>query len=638
MRSILSIMTAMLAAGCGESGSTPSAYLISTTVIDPSDPFVISLAWEPSAGSVDRYTVEARSSGGDYADVAVLPFRSGAPQGNQIDLKPVAPEGGPLDLRIRADPGRFESNEQRYDPGPSLSTVSVSSRPDPGAHAFLVHFGNRVALQTLLFRRVIDGNGEPGPYAQIAAGHGVDIACSDTDVSAWSDGAQYEYQAVSSVPGALASRSATTDKALLRAPEILSFRPGPSGAAVVMRNNSAYAATLTLGARYPDFSASLGQALVTPGNTVEFPLTASGVFHFQIMAQTGFSRSSLVDAWEALQPASSILQPVERTLQFGSSASRDAAGQFCIVEHLVDEFGQLLASAVFAPGSTAAPLMISITKRVKCRIDFSGRAHVIWFQPGPAGAPGRVMHAWSQGPAWKTEVIASRAAVSDGGEYWGGFSVAFDFGTDGTLFVAWYVDANTIELATWAAGQTWTVQPVPAPPIAGMVVVSGDEAGVPHLLTLSFFANYHLVQGPSGWAAAQLPQFQITGCRLAEMSVVGGVVSFISDEPDNNRRVSYLRGNAAGWSIFDLGLAGLTSLSHSADGRGFIALNDDQVAIVREGGITAASVSRTDLRRQSSAGFSANGKAWVLLWIADQAAPTSTAPSVAVPSFIFEEQ
>ncbi len=632
MRRLLMSLAMPLVLGCGQTRTTNSPYLFSSAVVAPIDPFVVKLSWEPPAGDVEKYTVEARPSCGTFTDVPFLPHASALSLTNIVDLKQVAPNGEPVELRIRADPGGFESNILRYDPGPALSTVSVTMSPDPSAHAFLVHFGNRTAPQVLLQRRVIDGAGASGPFVQVAAGSGFDLTYSDTDLAAWTDGAAYEYQAVSAAAGALASRSATTSVSLLLAPEIVSFRPGAGTSAVVtVRNNSSHTARLSLAwARYASdpYPTFLDQADAPPGGAIAFTDIGQIPFiHFQIAAQTKVASSGPIDAWEALQSVDALLQPTTTTLQLGSSAARDAAGHFCIVEFLydrADSFGSVVGSAVFAPAREVNPLVLPTMERVKCRIDASRVSHVVWVQPAPRGAQGNVMHSWHDGTSWQTELIAPTVDRSP----------AFDIGADGTLYAAWHVDEKNIELGTLIPGKNWTLEPIPGPAINGLLAVSGDELGAPHLLSLSFSQNYHLSKDASGWRADQMTRFYISDCTYVEMSVVGGVVSFISDEFDSDRRYSYVRGNSQGWTVAALGLTRLRSVAHSADGRDFIAVGD-AVAIVRNGAITSATVPTTDA---SSAGFSANGKAWVLEWTAPRAYPTAAAPAISVPTFLFDER
>jgi hypothetical protein len=633
---------ALAALACGKSGTTTSPYFVSTSVPDPFDPFVISVVWEPSAGHVDSYTIEVKPPGGSFTDLHFLSaFAAGLPQGNYVDLAQVVPNGGPVTLRVRADPGGFESNELTYNPGPALSTVSVSPVPDPTAQAFLVHYGNRSAPQVFLERRIIDTTGHASDYVIIASGTGADIAFSDTDLAEWTDGTQFEYQAISSAPGAIASRSATTNRSAAIAPSILSYLPDQAGAVVVVRNNSHFPAFLDVRTfftsdTFPRNDIGFGNA--GPGGTISVRYTnPSPLAHFSVSAQTGFA-SGVDDEWRALQPAGAPLQPTLRTLQFGSSAVRNAAGDFCIVEGFRSSFtNQNLGSAVFAPGAPADPLVLQIPAGVRCRIDSSGRSHVIWFQP-PAtqGGLGQVMHSWHDGTAWNTEAIASHPSVSAFGQSLQDGSVAFDIGVDGTIFGAWYVSAGSIELATLTSGQPWSLQAIPASPEAGFVLVSGDESGVPHLITLAFFGNYHLFQGASGWTAQAInPQFQI-GEGSGDMSVAGGIVRFVSFQKDNNFRFNYVSGNSAGWGIEELSLSSFffaNDVQHSADGKNFVVVGNT-VDIIRDGAISSSTVPGSG----NAGGFSANGKAWVLEWTPGQPTPTIAAPALQVPAFVFDEQ
>lgn len=628
----------MLAIGCGETTTSSAPYLYATSVVDPVDPFVVHLDYEPSAGHVDAYTVEVRVAGGSFVDARA---HAAGPSSADVDLAQVAPDGGALELRIRADPGGFESNIVRYDPGPSLSTVSVSPKPDPATSAFIVHFGNRSGVVSLQ-RRVTNGGGggsgaATGPYVTIATGTGPDTVYADADLSAYVDGALYEYQAVSSTPGAIPSRSAKTDRTPLNAPSLLSYVPGNGGATIVVRNNSAFLASIDVALQSGSFFArEVGFAdLVAPGATATIVDSSPiPLAHFSVVANSGLA-TGVLDVWAPLQPKTALLQPTVTTLQAGFSAARDPAGNFCVVEVLPLSSG-LPQSVVFAASASGAPLSLSTQHSVKCLVDSAGHSHVLWYQPG---SPGKVMHSENDGTAWRTEEVASPLSLLPHGPDGLQSDVAFDFGLDGTLFAAWYVDTKTIQLATWVSRQAWAIENVPASPEYGFLVVSGDEAGSPHLLTLEFFGNYHLFKGASGWITEAIaPRFQISGCTDAVMSVAGGVVSFVSNEENVQRHASLLRGNSSGWAITDLGI-GVGRIARSADGHAFVALGTPNfaanVVIVRDGAVVLTSVPTGD--GPIDAGFSADGKAWALVWTG---APrvTAAAPAAAIPAVIFDEQ
>jgi hypothetical protein len=629
----------LVAIGCG-GNTTTAPYVYATSVIDPFDPFVIHIDYEPSAGHVDIYTVEARPAGGAYVDLARSGFSDA--RSAEVDLSPVAPNGGIVELRVRADPGAFESNVVRYDAGTALSTVSVSPKPDRATKAFLVHFGNRNG-QVSLQRRVTNGGGAgsgaaSGPYVTIATGTGPDTLYADADLSAYVDGALYEYQAISSTPGSIPSRSAKTDRTPLNAPSLVSYLPAASGATIVVRNNSSFSASV--GVERLRLNGSILEGIgfaspVAPGATASFvDPNPPSLAHLGIDANSGVAVGS-ADVWAALQPPLSPLQPTVTTLQAGSSAARDPAGNFCIVEAFPRFDGQLAGSAVFAPGDSGAPLSLSIQRSVRCLVDSAGHSHVIWYQPG---SPGKVMHAEHDGAAWVTEVIASPPSLSPFGQEAPQSDVAFDFGLDGTLFAAWYADANTIQLASRTSNQTWTIENVPASPEFGFLVVSGDEAGVPHLLTLEFFGNYHLFKAASGWTAELIPSFQIGGCSNAVMSVAGGFVSFISNEPNIDRQATLVRQTSAGWDFIGLG-SGVRTISRSFDGHGFIVIGDanfqqSTVVIARDGVVTSAMVPSAV---SADAGFSFNGKAWVVLWT-DAPLLSPASPADPIAAFIFDER
>ena len=67
-----------------------------------------------------------------------------------------------------------------------------------------------------------------------------------------------------------------------------------------------------------------------------------------------------------------------------------------------------------------------------------------------------------------------------------------------------------------------------------------------------------------------------------------------------------------GWSVSDLQLGAVSDMAHSADGRAFIVVYNlgEMAAIVRDGVPTVTPVAGYDLVK--TAGFSPNGKAWVL--------------------------
>lgn len=653
MKRILAL-TLFALGGCGN-GTTVSPYLLSATVVDPIDPFVVEVSWEPSAGHVDAYTVEGRALGGSFTDLPFERLFGLHPGSSAVDLKRIVPNGGPVELRVRADPGGFESNALSYDPGPAISTVRVGHAPDPSAHAFVVSYGNRSAPQVLLLRRVVQTDGAAGQYVQVAAGsRGPENTYSDTDLFAWTDGALYEYQALSSAAGALPSRSAVTNRALLLAPEIISYSPGPTGPVMVVRNNSAHATSLslTLGPPAGFLRDSLYQVAPPKGGTVRFVDVYTGTryidthySYYELVASANYglqpaAQSELIPLWVAEQSPAAPLQPVTRTMQYGTSAARDAAGNFCIVKPIISSQGTLTATVLFPPGGDpssalvvpASPSAAYFRVRLKCRIDSTSRSHTFYFLPGTSGSPGSVTHAWHDGSAWQTELIATRTTVSANGRTLDEDSIAFDIGVDGTLFAAWYRDSQTIEIASKTLAQAWILQTAPTSPYSGRLAISGDETGTPHLVSAATSANYHLFKGTSGWSAERIPPLQNSDSNQVEMSVAGGTVSYVSDGLDFNAHVNFVRGNSGGWSVADLQLGGVSDMAHSTDGREFIVVNNlaELAAIVRDGVPTTTPVAGYNLVK--SAGFSANGKAWVLEW-----APQPTDPAHA-PAFLFEER
>ncbi|HEY2031262.1 MAG TPA: hypothetical protein VGH20_18855 [Myxococcales bacterium] len=643
-----SLCLAVLA--CGKSGTTTSPYLVSTSVPDGNNPFLIAMVWEPAAGQVDRYSVEVKPAGGGFTDVGLLPQPLGQPPGNYLDLAQVVPNGGQVTLRVRADPGGFESNELTYDPGAPLSTVTVSPVPDPASHAFLVHYGNRTAPQVLLQRRTIDGGGATSGYVTIASGTGTDILFADTDITSWTDGMQFQYQAVSATPGARPTLPVATERAQVIAPEIVSYRPDLSGATIVVRNNSHFAIDFDVVSLLNGrFFTSVGFNSAPPGGVASVHYSEPIPFaEFKIEGSTAVASFS-VEQFVALQSADALLQPVTRSMQFGNRAVRNAQGDFCIAEDILDSFQQLVGVSIFAAGDPADPLMVQTKVRLQCRADPAGRSHVIWFEPpATAGGLGQVMHASNGGGGWDTEVVATHPSVSAEASNLQEGSVSFAFGVDGTLFGAWFVDAQDIELATLVPGQPWTLQAVPAPPHfaedPGHVLVAGDEAGAPHLLVSTIEGAAHIFQGASGWTtdAVSFPFDPISG--VFEMSVAEGSVRFISREIFNNQLLLYVTQNASGWGAQQLPVTGANDIEHSADGRDFILLSGTSALIVRDGGaITTTPVSSSvffggDAGRAAAAsvGFSANGNPWALEWLAPASPPTIAAPRADVPAFLFE--
>jgi hypothetical protein len=268
---------------------------------------------------------------------------------------------------------------------------------------------------------------------------------------------------------------------------------------------------------------------------------------------------------------------------------------------------------------------------LKCRIDSTGRSHTIYFLQGTSGSSGSVTHAWHDGSAWQTELIATRTTVSASRTLTED-SVAFDIGVDGTLFAVWYKDSQTIEVASKTPAQAWILQTAPAAPYSGRLAISGDERGTPHLVSAAGSANYHLFKGTSGWSAERIPPLQNWDSNQVEMSVAGGTVSYVSDGLDLNGHVNFVRSNSGGWSVSDLQLGAVSDMAHSADGREFIVVWNlaELAAIVRDGVPTMTPVAGYNLVK--TAGFSANGKAWALEWV-----PQPKDPAHA-PAFLFDER
>jgi hypothetical protein len=626
MKRILVIAaTLLVASGCEGSRSIP--YLMEVQP-NPFLPFDIELLWEPFAGHVDAYAVEARTPGGTFT---VLPERfalPGAATRAEVDLTSFLPNGGPVELRIRAEPGGILSNSRIYDPGPPLSANAVTDTPDPKSHAFVVTYGNPTAATVALERRVVQADQTAGPFVQVASSKGANNTFLDADLSAWVDGARYEYRTIASLAGASPSAIVHTSNAALIAPAIVSYGPAASGGAdLVLRNDSAHATFVQVAGGPRGNTRLIGSFPLPPfGQTITVNDAGgrSGINFYQLEPASNSINRNFARFWEILQSADAPLQPKAVSLQRGDSAARDAAGNFCIVAAGFSSGAQVSATVV-APGGAGTPLNLSVNVSPKCLIDAAGRSHVVYFESTAANGPGSINHSWYDGTAWQSELIATRTnpTTNDGHD-----SIAFDVGLDGTLFAAWFA-GGLLEIAVEKAGTSWTVETIPTPGPPGLLAVTGDENGAPHLVSLQFASFHFFLDGSGAWTSEVISDFHGgAGGPVISLSAVGGEVSFVTNLENNlHDGHSFLRRGATGWTAFPLILGNnFSSASRSADGHAFIlpAFFAGSVEIVRDGVSEVDAIAAADsvdgVSVQTSAGFDPQGRIWVLEWLTPDSA------------------
>jgi len=641
MTRTLALAAALALIGCEGSSSPP--FLLKVTG-QPLNPFLIDLMWEPSGGTVTSYTVEGRVAGGAFVDLLPGSQEGFLGTGVVIELDKILPNGGPIELRVRADPGGVESNSLTYDPGPPLSSAKVTNTPDAASKAFVVTWGNPTTAQVVLERRIVQADATASAFVQITVASGPNHTFLDTDLSGWTDGALYEYRATASLAGAAASPSALTKPAPFLTPQLVSYGPAASGgAALVLLNMSAHATFLSvlvgdldgvIDRPLPDFALPpLGGTVTVVDSTARVAVNA-----YKLEAGTNSDNFSASLVLQILQPSGAALQPKPVTAPLSDFAARDAAGNFCLVAPVFN-LGAQVGATVTPPGTGGATLNLTTSVAPKCLIDAAGRPHAVLYEPPSAS----IEHVWYNGTVWQGELITTRPnpSIDDGRNF-----VTFDIGVDGTLFVAW-LSGLGLELASSKAGGAWTVETVASPAPSGLVGVTGDENGAPHLVSLAFSSQHFFRAGAGAWTSEAIGNFEGLGAGVPVISVsaVGGTVSFVTSIENNfHIDANLLRRSSTGWTASALLLGSdFIAASRSADGHAFIVTSSfgDAVEIVRDGVSQLAPIGASNPNEgifvpSTAAGFDPQGKPWVLEWLTPDFA-TAGLP-LTNTAFLFEEQ
>ncbi len=634
-------LVAYLAAACAADASAP--FLVSVQD-DPSGVENVRLTWEPAGGHVDSYAVDWRAPGGAFAEIVASagPYQA-------IALSQLPPDVPEIEFRIRAEPGARGSNGVVYRRGKvPASVVSVFGPDQSRGNAIIVTYANpsQIATQVRLERRTAQLDGATGPWAQVDVGNAKTNTYEDRDLSEWTDGARYEYRATVIDRGTTPSAPLGSFRAPLLPPAAVEFTPGGSGATLLIRSNSRYAKRIAVERGNGEFfTRDVGAVAAPPaGQTVAFvdgPLPP-GLFLYKLRAKGDFATESPPStSWVAVPDPGSRLGPRILDLQQGISAVRDASGKFGVVEQLNENFFPSGVAAFPPGGDGSSGLVVNSNVALKYLLDVGGHPHTAYYEwAGSAATVAPIVHAWHDGTRWQTEEIARRTFVTAVNEY--SNEIAFDIGLDGTLFAAW-AGAAGIEVASRTAGGPWKVEVV-SPDIVSMaqseLMVSGDEAGVPHVIHLSF-RSAHFFPGAGGWQSEPIPLFVfVTYSSFGAWAFAGFGRIDVVTRIYASSAVDLVQRTAAGWAPpTAVTTATWMSAARSADGRAVaIAASDGTLWTLRDGAVTQTKFFPFG---RPAVGVGADGKAWVVEWLSDgivQLAQGAAAPALLVPAAVFEER
>jgi hypothetical protein len=643
----------LLAAGCSEPGGAPTLL----ARYDPANFDTVPLFWtHPRGAAGDGYAVEGRAV---PAPFEVLGRMSVSQPSMVYGFARDAPEATTFEFRVRAlpdDDGSRASNVVSIRRGlrpPVLSCTADALGCAPLDGTFRLQWTNpsRVADAFSVERRVQ----EPGRFifdstsgwsavAAVAAGTGF----SDADLATWTDGAGFEYRVIAmkgpdrSVP----SNMRGTRRALLTAPTPVTATALPDGGARISFRNASRAAhsvrvTRTVARPGPGFPFVIARmdAPAPLTTTIDDPFAPPGVIDYAVEAVFGDSFStSVVDSPTNI---SIVLPPKDFSAAYvtvppGTAAVRTAAGAFATAGGLQPAPGG--APFLVAPdgGTGAARSLPSSASlfRPGVVLDAAGHPHAVHAEavtgPPPSVA---IVHTWHDGQSWQTEEIARTEPVQ---------RVRFDIGIDGTMHASWS-SPTSLEVASLVGG-TWTVENVAAAlgadfqPDWANHFLAGDGTGGAQMVVIASASGDRVLRvfrDATGWHTEPIPTAGIGAFPAGEDGVrviAQAGAPAIAYQPPGAFDVFLLDRISAGWRwrilTFALERFRATTLEagRSADGSRIAvtaeAANGSARLWVIEGDVTSTK-TWFDVGSRHAVGFRADGKAWILGGLQDDASPAS---------------
>lgn len=437
-RGCAAVAAVLLAGGCEltfpwSSGDLPDGPRDLVAAADPADFDLVHLTWTPAPRS-DRYELQVRAGGDPWQ--MPIPWIPADATSLAVRVSPTTPERTQLAFRLRAvvggSPSRWSGDAallRGIRPPSSFAAGMGVGYPQVSPVTVTWTNASEVATAIALERSTLDGGGNPTTWAPLADASLAPGAYVDRRVA---DGAAYAYRVRVGADGLWSvPREARTQAVDLAAPWGLRAVVESGGVRLTWTNQSTTAAVVTV-------SRCLGGCVAS---TADLPPTSETWLDTEVMPvspamtyQVRASRAGAsISAWSEIAQVEPFtiagppaLAASARLLPPHDWAARDAAGRFHLALqgytmprlHRATEAGH---DTYLLPGAfrIAEPGVA---------LDAAGAPHTVYlrFADG-AGPPIEVVHAWWDGGAWQTEVVARDDVAA-----WSSAEVQARFGLDGS--------------------------------------------------------------------------------------------------------------------------------------------------------------------------------------------------------------
>ena len=505
----LTVVAAAFAAASCSGPSGPSGLVLSISYAPEKTFDFAELSWTPRESKLG-FALERRLVPGPFEPIGSIDVNQ---QTKTVQLTEF-PEGVDLEFRI----------VDSYDMHRVSNTVPLHRGIRPpqaffaafstGGGPTSVHWINSslVADALVLERRVLQFDDSAGPWAPIPIPFSTGFTeYRDPDIAEWVDGARFEYRMVAAKG---AEKSATvdsiTDYADLFPPRMMTPTPLSNGVRLAFADQSAHATSLAIERATSTLAFNWTEVAVVPASATTYDdLVAPGRYVYLVSARTqhpklpvllksppavGLGMSRLPEAWGLVGGVTDI-GPAGVAVR-GNGAGFATAG-------LLLDTASTSPPYYLAPGEGASKALRTASGTVGYRpgvvADATGHPHAIYVA-GPAfgtNLTDPVVHAWHDGSAWQTEEIGRGASY---------LPVRLDVGTEGTLHASFRSDLGALIVGALIGG-SWQFESVSPVSTANGVgdQLSGDDAGVPHVVLRGDAGLLHLTRGASGWTTESVP-------------------------------------------------------------------------------------------------------------------------------------
>jgi hypothetical protein len=619
-RKLIVVATAFAMSCSGGSGLVLSISYAPETYFD-----FAQLTWSPPAGK-QGFALQRRVVPGPFEMIQGI---DGGAQTKTVQLAEF-PEMVDLEFRIM-DPNDTSrvSNSVQLHRGIRPPQAFSAAFSTGGGPSFVHWINSSIVADTLVLeRRALQFDDSAGPWTAIAIPFSTGFTeYRDPDIAGWTDGARFEYRMVAARG---AERSATVDAvtgyADLLPPRILKPTPLSNGVRLAFANQSRYATSLGIKRSVSNSGSPTTDVATLPAAATSYDdLVSPGRYVYLIDARredaklvvplksppaVGIGISALPATWGLIGGVIDIGP--------GGVAARGMNAGFATAGLLIDT-ASTSPPYYLASGEGASKAFRTVPGSVGYRpgvvTDAGGHPHTLYVA-GPASRAlvDPVVHAWHDGSAWRTEELGLGASY---------VPVRFDVGVEGTLHASWRSGQGALIVGALIAG-SWQFESVPVTTANGAGdQLSGDDAGVPHVLLKGDAGLAHLTRGASGWtteavpAAGSIPDWRVFA-GAGRVTVVYSVDS--ADLTQTTIRV--VSRTDAGWGVpQDLGSGprgGNIEAARSRDGTRVAVAAKWFGATAVDGYLWILGASGTLEKRwfggdgALATGFGFDGRAWVL--------------------------